>query len=596
MRLTRGQKKFIRENYPNFSVKQIARQLKVGAGDIRRGLRELNLESVDSEQSWFLKKCELLKRYPIAIGLVLSLALALRLIHLWEVCETPFFLHLHTDPFMYHHWAMEIAQGDYIGKSRPVFYLGPLYPYFLAMIYAVVAPSTLLACLFQVVLSTLSTGIIYHLGRRLFEPVIGLLSGLLAAFYGLFIFYSGLLLGATMIITLNLLMLVFLVEGMRHSTWWKWMVAGICFGLSAAARGNIVLFGPFAVLSIVACMGWKSWRHWLKAVVLFSIAFMVTVSPLTLHNWLVGGDFVLLTSNAGANSFIGNNAHSDGIYMKGPRYKGRPMGLSVRDQQINFPEVAKKELRRDLKSSEISRFWVKKTWEDIEADFGRWLKLMGNKIRYFFNAYEVPNNRNYYFSKRFSFLLRFPLVTFGFVIPLALLGMVISWRSWRRHAVLYGFFFAHLIAIVSFFVNARYRLVIVPVLLMYAATTLRWGFIQLKQKRFLRLGIVTGILLLLYMMVYSPVPQIGYRANYFNLGNAYRDLGQPGKALYYYDETLKISSGFYYAYINKGKVLAKIGQSGEARTALRKALELARKNNDELHILRIQKQLSTLKE
>ncbi len=105
---------------------------------------------------------------------------------------------------------------------------------------------------------------------------------------------------------------------------------------------------------------------------LFSIASIIAISPLTLHNWLVGRDFIPLTSNAGANLFIGNNINSDGIYMHNARYKGRPMGLSVREQQANFPEVAKKELKREnLKPSEISNFWVKKTWEEIDKDFSR---------------------------------------------------------------------------------------------------------------------------------------------------------------------------------------------------------------------------------
>ena len=599
MRLTRKQKKFIRGNYPKLSIDQISRRLKVSARDVLRGLRELGIESAESKSLWTSqtsKICKSLKRYPTAIGLVLTLALVLRLIHLWEVCDTPFFLHLHADPAMYHRWAIEITKGDFIGQSRPVFYLSPLYPYFLAVIYAVADTSSLLVCLIQVLISTLSSGIIYHLGRLLFGPVIGLLSGLLAAVYGLFIFYSSLLLGATLIIFLDLLMLVFLVEGMRRPAWWKWILAGICFGLSADARGNVVLFGLFIVPAIVIYIGWKSWHRWLKAVVLFSSAFLIATSPLILHNWLVGGDFVPLTSNAGANLFIGNNIHSDGIYMRNARYKGRPMGLSVREQQANFPEIAKKELKRDnLKPSEISNFWVKKTWEEINKDLGRWLRLVGNKTRYFFNAYEVPNNRNYYFSKQFSFLLRLPLVTFGLITPLALFGMVILWRSWRRRGVLYVFFLAHFLALIAFFVNARYRLVVVPILLMYAAATLRWCLLQARRKRFFRLGIVTGILLLLYLITYSPVPHINYRANYYNLGNAYRDLEHTEKALRCYDKAIKTSPEFYYSYLNKGKILARTGHIEKAKTALNKALKLAQKNNDKLNILRIQRELHTLK-
>ena len=45
----------------------------------------------------------------------------------------------------------------------------------------------------------------------------------------------------------------------------------------------------------------------------------------------------------------------------------------------------------------------------------------------------------------------------------------------------------------------------------------------------------------------------------------------------------------------KGEVLARIGQKEEAITLLRKALKLARKNNDKLIMMRIQKQLRVLK-
>ena len=364
----------------------------------------------------------MLSSYSYGLLVVAVLAFLLRLIHLWEVLGTPFFEHLHTDPLMYHNWAVEIIQGDYLGRSQPVFYLSPLYPYFIALVYAITDAAPLFVCLIQVVLSTLSSCMIFHLGHRMFDTRTGLVAGVLAAAYGMFIFYSSLLLGVTMILFLNLLMLVCLVEGMRDPRWWKWLLAGVCCGLSAGARGTVVLFLPAALAAFLLYFGWQEWRRWLKAGVLFLMASILLISPLTIHNWYVGDDVVLLTSNAGANLYIGNNLHSDGIYIRNARYQGRPMGLSVREQQANFPEVAKKETgRTDLKPSEISGFWVEQTWEEICGDPGSWLRLVGNKVRYFFNAYEVPNNRNYYFSKRFSSLLHLPLVTFGIIIPLSLI-------------------------------------------------------------------------------------------------------------------------------------------------------------------------------
>jgi tetratricopeptide (TPR) repeat protein len=174
--------------------------------------------------------------------------------------------------------------------------------------------------------------------------------------------------------------------------------------------------------------------------------------------------------------------------------------------------------------------------------------------------------------------------------------MMVMWRNWRHHALLYGFFLAHFIALITFFVNGRYRLVVVPVLLIYAAASVGWIYLQMLQKSFLRLSAATVIILLFYSVTYSSVPRIGYRANYYNLGNAYRDLGQPEKALACYDESVRISRNFYHGYFNKGKLLAKLGRSEEAKTVLKKALKLAQANNDTLNIKRIQRQLRSLEQ
>ena len=89
----------------------------------------------------------------------------------------------------------------------------------------------------------------------MFDPKTGLVAGVLAAFYGMFIFYSSLLLGVTLILFLNLLMLVCLVEGMRDPRWWKWILAGVCCGLSAGARGTVILFVPFALFALWSIPG-----------------------------------------------------------------------------------------------------------------------------------------------------------------------------------------------------------------------------------------------------------------------------------------------------------------------------------------------------
>lgn len=612
MKLNKNQKRFIRKHYRRMSTERMARHLKMRPADVERALSQLELRSPTDRHhgdrstgqalgsqalARFGSRLEFLNRYTVAFSIVVSLALILRLVHLFEVADTPFFKHLHTDPFMYDRWAVEITEGDWLGKGNPVFYLGPLYPYFLAVIYSVTGPSPLSASVAQVLLSALSAGLVYHLGRQLFGSPTGVIAGLFAACCGMFIFYSCLMLGATLIIFLDLLMLVLMVSGLKKPAIWKWVAAGLCFGLSACGRGNVVLFGPLAVLAIMAGFGFRSWKKWLPACACFTLMFFVTILPVTLHNFLIGEDFVLLTSNAGANLFIGNNVHSKGLYMNSARYKGRPMGLSVRDQKANFPDVAKQELGRDdLKPSEISRFWTSKTVEEVQDNIGRWLALEGNKLKYIVNWYEVPNNRNYYFSKRFSKLLQFPLMTYGLILPLAVAGVIISGRRWREHGLPYAFLLAHLAGLLAFFVIARYRLVMVPFLLIYAAATLVWICQQVVSRRWWRLVPPVVLLMPGYILVYQRVPRTSYRANYINLANAYRDLGQPEEALENYDRALALSPDYYYAHLKKGEVLARLGRKQEARGMLDRALDLARRSKDSLNVGRIERQLRKLDE
>ncbi len=65
-------------------------------------------------------------RWALAI---FAVALAVRLLHLWQMAATPYFSVLMGDARGYDAWAQRLAGGDWIGTD--VFYQAPLYPYFL---------------------------------------------------------------------------------------------------------------------------------------------------------------------------------------------------------------------------------------------------------------------------------------------------------------------------------------------------------------------------------------------------------------------------------------------------------------------------------
>ena len=65
---------------------------------------------------------------------IFAVALAVRTLHLWQIRTAPFFPFKIGDAETYDLWAQRIAAGDWLGDG--VFYQAPLYPYFLAAIYA----------------------------------------------------------------------------------------------------------------------------------------------------------------------------------------------------------------------------------------------------------------------------------------------------------------------------------------------------------------------------------------------------------------------------------------------------------------------------
>jgi len=65
-----------------------------------------------------------------------ALALALRLVHLATIRDSPFFSILYIDPLFFDEWGQRIAAGKWL-SDRP-FFLDPLYPYFLGAVYALV--------------------------------------------------------------------------------------------------------------------------------------------------------------------------------------------------------------------------------------------------------------------------------------------------------------------------------------------------------------------------------------------------------------------------------------------------------------------------
>ena len=83
----------------------------------------------------------------------------------------------------------------------------------------------------------------------------------------------------------------------------------------------------------------------------------------------------------------------------------------------------------------------------------------------FWNGVEAQNNLSLYLARDFVPLLRWCVLGWGIVAPLAVVG----WATSRRSSLLDLYLASYLAACLLFFTSSEYRLPVVPVILLYAA-------------------------------------------------------------------------------------------------------------------------------
>jgi 4-amino-4-deoxy-L-arabinose transferase-like glycosyltransferase len=129
--------------------------------------------------------------FATVVTSVFLAALAVRLLHIWQIREAPFFSVLMGDAQAYDAWAQRLAGGDWLGHE--IFYQAPLYPYLLGVIYALAGRDLLIVRVCQALIGSASCMLLALTARRLFSPQAALTAGLLMALYAPAIFFDSLL-------------------------------------------------------------------------------------------------------------------------------------------------------------------------------------------------------------------------------------------------------------------------------------------------------------------------------------------------------------------------------------------------------------------
>lgn len=439
-------------------------------------------------------------------------AVALRIAYWWgHVENNPLFGDPQMDEGKHHEWAVSILSGQGLGDTP--FFRAPLYYYALAGFYALFGVNPIAARLAGCLMGSVSCYLIARLGATLGGLGVGLVAGLIAAVYWPLVHFDAHLFTVGVEIFLNLLMLWWLLEAVQRRSWWLLVLAGAAWGLSAVARPNVLALAPG-----IGAWVWAVWNHrtngrprWrlhaarLRAPALVGAAAAIMIMPVAFRNYAVSGELVLVATNGGVNFYIGNNPFSDGITAIVPGT--RPTWEGGYEDTHRLVEEA---IGRQPTESEVSRYWSRKAWAWIRSDPGAWAALTLHKVRLFFSPVELYNNFPIQFFAEMSgastlFVIGFPLIA---CLGIAGLVMIVrerrAWRLWSL-PIMFGVLYA--VTVVAFFVPGRFRLPVVPVLILLAAQ----GIVRLPEcwqaRRWRLLGAYAGLAGLCAVFVWTNPPR-----------------------------------------------------------------------------------------
>ncbi len=498
------------------------------------------------------------------IATVFVIALLVRLVYLSQLREAPFFNNPVGDSRIYHERAVAIAAGDLLGRDA-YFHSSPFYPYFLALIYRVFGVHFTLVRLIQMLIGSVNCVLIYLLTKRLAGTRRGppFLAGLFAALYGTLVFFDGDLLMITLVLFFTSLSALLLaagddrsrdvigrvqrVDGRQLTTdvdrsrddgnirgghdergrlplWLVFFLAGVSLGFAGLGKPNVLLFAPFGLLWILTGFERRFFVARWRTGLLFTAGVVLAVFPITVRNYIVSHDFVLVSSNAGVNFFIGNNEEASGIFYLPPG-----SGLDNARLYLSSRDAAEKAMGRvDLKPSEVSGYWAGRAALFLRERPGDGLRLLTRKFLLFWNHYEIPNHHNRYFIRiNYAPLLGYLAIGFWLIAPLSLVGVLLlaGRGELRRVYRLYaGFILIYMVSVIPFFITARYRLPVVPFLVVFAALGV-FGLIEsIQRRRYKRAAAAVAAGAVTAVVVFWTMVDYDFGFSHTVMGTAYSDL------------------------------------------------------------------------
>jgi 4-amino-4-deoxy-L-arabinose transferase-like glycosyltransferase len=502
--------------------------------------------------------------------IIFTAALSFRLIFLAGISRSPVFNIPIIDEQTYSEHALKLLETGNIREG--FFWQSPFYPFFLTAVYSVLGRSIAGVKIIQLIIGSLTSGMVFLLGERIFGRKEGIAAAVITILCGPLLFFETKLLASAWAAFWVVALLLLFLRGKKSMQILDLALLGLCCGLAAVTRANLILFIIPALLWLIASLfssGIKPFRAAAGTAVLLAaaLAVLITVSALS---YRANEQFSPLPQSGSLNIYLGNNPNTARTLMIRPGMEWKDL---IREPTVHGART----------NSESREYFARLFREYVVSRPFHYMAGLLSKTAQFFSSREMPRNIDPYTEREFSLLyslLIWKLGGFGFpfgvIIILAVLG-IIRYRA-RIPAILWLFLVFYPLSVILVFVASRYRVPYIPVLALPAAA----GLISLpavirnsnRRRLFATAAMIAALAFAVSFPGPFPVEKHDYRSEmYCNAGFVlYRD-SRLEEAASYLRQALRINPNYSKANKYMGLVMSRMNRTAEAVEYFRTALE-----------------------
>jgi len=360
------------------------------------------------------------------------------------------------------------------------FYNHPLYAYLASLLILLFGGKLAGIYLIQAILNSLIPLFLFLMVKKISEvkSPAHFLASLFYTFYGVGIFYTGIVIPNTIVKLLIVILITILLKSdniKKRYYLLSGFITGVLFTLSPL--GYFLLAAIFIYIIV---RSWKCKKLWVLKSSIFLLGFLCVMIFPVLRNIHVGSPILTLSSSLPFKFAAGNLNGSSGIGFEPPN---EFVGV-VRESGNEFFPIVKKTVK-----------------SYFESPFSCFL-LFANKILAFLNNREFTENENIYYFENFSFVLKIARLTFGLLIPFSLIGFIFDFR--KKNILLILVAIALFLNIIFLYYESGPRDLFSPLLIIFAS----FGVGRIKEscsgKNFKELIFISIIICLGFILSFFP--------------------------------------------------------------------------------------------